>query len=173
MKRMIFAVMLLVSAQAASAQYYETDSAKGFDPSRVMIGGSVGFSFGDYTFVNISPLIGYRFSPKFAAGVNINAQYASQRLKDNTGFTYERNNYSMIGAGVFGRFYPFEQFFLHAQPEYNSITMKRSERAKPPVRWWLCPTHRRKFSFDHHDPVRCTAGQELSLYEPPCYLRRY
>lgn len=133
MKRMIFAVMLLVSAQAASAQYYTTDSAKGFDPSRLLIGGSLGFSFGDYTFVNISPLIGYRLSPKFAAGININAQYASQRLKDNTGFTYERNNYSMFGGGIFGRFYPFEQFFLHAQPEYNSITMKRSEYDYDPV----------------------------------------
>lgn len=134
MKRMIFAVMLLVSAQAASAQYYQTDSAKGFDPSRLMIGGSVGFSFGDYTFVNISPLIGYRLSPMFAAGININAQYASQKLNDNTGFTYERNNYTMFGGGVFARFYPFQQFFLHAQPEYNSITMKRSEYDFDPVK---------------------------------------
>ena len=134
MKRMIFAVMLLVSAQAASAQYYQTDSTKGFDPSRLLVGGSVGFSFGDYTFVNISPLIGYRLSPKFAAGININAQYASQRLRDIDGFTYERNNYRMFGGGVFARFYPIPQFFLHAQPEYNSISLKRSEYDYDPVR---------------------------------------
>lgn len=124
MKRLLIAVILIISVHAASAQTYVTDSSRGFDKSRLMVGGALGFSFGDYTFVNVSPLIGYRFSQMFAAGININAQYASQRFRDNAGETVERNNYSIFGGGIFARFYPFEQFFLHAQPEYNRISMK-------------------------------------------------
>ncbi len=126
MKRILIAVIMLASVQAASAQFYKTDTVprNRFDPSRIMIGGSLGFTFGDYTFVNISPLIGYRFTPKVAAGININAQYASQRLRDVNNQTRERNNYSIFGGGLFGRFYPIEQFFIHAQPEYNRISLK-------------------------------------------------
>lgn len=124
MKRSILIVILIVSALTASAQGYVTDSSRGFDKSRLMFGGALGFSIGDYTFVNVSPLIGYRFSPMFAAGVNINAQYAAQKFRDFNGDIVERSNYSIFGGGVFARFYPFQQFFLHAQPEYNRISVK-------------------------------------------------
>lgn len=126
MQRLLLAVILLFSVHAASAQGYVTDSSRGFDKSRLMVGGALGFSFGDYTFVNVSPLIGYRFSPMFAAGININAQYAAQRFRNNIGETIERNNYSIFGGGVFARFYPIDQFFIHAQPEYNRIAVKRT-----------------------------------------------
>lgn len=125
MKRLLIVMMLLAGIQGASAQYYRTDTAsKGFDRSRVIIGGSLGFAFGDYSFGNLSPLIGYRFSNLFAAGVNINLQFAGQKYRDLDGRLMERDNYTIFGGGIFGRFYPFEQFFIHAQPEYNRITNK-------------------------------------------------
>lgn len=125
MKRLIVAVLLMMGAYTASAQGYVTDSSRGVDKSRLMFGGSLGFSFGTYTFVNVSPLIGYRFSQMFAAGININAQIASEKLKVNDEVV-ERNNYTVFGGGVFARFYPFEQFFIHAQPEYNRIGYKQT-----------------------------------------------
>lgn len=126
MKRLLTAVIFIISIHSASAQTYVTDSSRGFDKSRLMFGGALGFTFGDYTFVNVSPMIGYRFSSMFAAGVNINAQIASERYRDNLGEIVERSNLSIFGGGVFTRFYPIEQLFLHAQPEYNRISIKRT-----------------------------------------------
>ncbi|MGX5820429.1 hypothetical protein ACWKWU_19695 [Chitinophaga lutea] len=124
MKRILLAVLFVTVSLAASAQGYKTDTARGFDPSRVMIGGALGLAFGDYTFVNISPMIGYRFTPMIAAGVNINAQYSSGKSYDMYNSVVSRNNYTMFGGGLWGRFYPIEQLFLHAQPEYNFISSK-------------------------------------------------
>lgn len=126
MKRLLFCLFLLGSVQLTQAQYYKTDTVtkRGFDASRLMIGGSIGLAFGDYTNVDVSPLVGYRFSQLFAAGVAINAQYGSQRFRDYYGDTQSRNQYTIFGGGLWGRVYPWDFLFLHVQPEYNNITVK-------------------------------------------------
>ena len=43
-----------------------------FDPEKVFFGGNFGMRFGDNTFVNISPQVGYQFSQYFAAGAGVN-----------------------------------------------------------------------------------------------------
>ncbi|WP_123864761.1 hypothetical protein [Chitinophaga barathri] len=133
MKRIFLAVILVVCAQVASAQYYKTDTVRGFDPSRLMVGGSFGMGFGDYTLVNISPIIGYRFTPMFAGGLALNAQLSWEKLRDYDGEIFARNNYNMLGGGLWGRFYPIPQLFLQAQPEYNSITEKYRDYRNDPV----------------------------------------
>lgn len=134
MKRLLLCLLLLGGIRLAHAQYYKTDTAsrKGFDPSRVMIGGSLGLVFGSYTNINVSPLLGYRFSDMFAAGININAQYASEKLKDWNGETASRYQYTIFGGGVWGRFYPLEMIFLHAQPEYNHVSEKFTDYTVDP-----------------------------------------
>lgn len=126
MKRLLLCLLLLGGIHAAHAQYYKTDTAsrKGFDPSRLMIGGSLGLVFGDYTNINVSPLVGYRLSDLFAAGININAQYAAERQKDWNGETVYRYQYTVFGGGVWGRVYPLDMIFVHAQPEYNYVSEK-------------------------------------------------
>lgn len=134
MKRLFLFLLLLGGIQLAHAQYYKTDttSRKGFDRSRMMIGGSLGLVFGDYTNINVSPLIGYRFSDMFAAGININAQYASEKDKYANGETSFRYQYTVFGGGVWGRFYPLEMLFLHAQPEYNHVSEKLTDYTVDP-----------------------------------------
>ncbi|GAA0523410.1 hypothetical protein [Chitinophaga japonensis] len=134
MKRLLLCLLFLGSIHLAHAQYYTTDTArKGFDPSRLMIGGSLGLIFGDYTNVNISPLIGYRFSELFAAGVSINAQYASERERYiNSNETAYRYTYTVFGGGVWGRIYPLEMLFLQAQPEYNYVGEKLTDYTVDP-----------------------------------------
>jgi hypothetical protein len=129
MKRLLLCLLLLGGIQLAHAQYYKTDttSRKGFDPSRMMIGGSLGLVFGDYTNINISPLLGYRFSDLFAAGININAQYASEKQEYATGQTMYRYQYTIFGGGVWGRVYPLEMLFVHVQPEYNHVSEKYTD----------------------------------------------
>ncbi|WP_147323412.1 hypothetical protein [Chitinophaga silvatica] len=122
MKRILLSLLLLMSVHLLHAQYYKTDTAKGFDRSRLILGGSLGAVFGDYTNLDLSPIIGYRFSEYIAAGVNVNAQYGSYRLRDYyTGNTSQRDKYTIFGAGVWGRVYPLPMLFVHVQPEYNFI----------------------------------------------------
>ena len=73
MKRLMLCFLLLSAVQLTQAQYYKTDTVqkRGFDASRLIIGGNLGLSFGDFTNINISPMVGYRISQLFAAGLNI------------------------------------------------------------------------------------------------------
>lgn len=126
MKRLLLCFLLLTAVQLVHAQYYKTDTTgkKRFDGSRLIIGGSLGLAFGDYTNINISPLVGYRISQLFAAGLAINAQYGSERFRDYYGNTGQRNQYSIFGGGVWGRVYPLDFLFIHIQPEYNHVNLK-------------------------------------------------
>jgi hypothetical protein len=123
MKRLLICFFLLAGVQLAHAQYYKTDTVtrKGFDPSRLVLGGSLGMVFGDYTNVDISPLVGYRFSDYIAAGVNINAQYGQYKLW-NYDQVAQRDKYTIFGGGIWGRVYPLPMVFIHIQPEYNFVT---------------------------------------------------
>ncbi|OLY93728.1 hypothetical protein SAMN05444008_11453 [Cnuella takakiae] len=88
--------------------------------NRWFTGGNFGLSFGTYTFVNISPQIGYRFTDKVAAGGGVNFQYISDRTRVN-GETVYRTNRGVGGLNVFGRFYPVPQFMVQVQPEANYV----------------------------------------------------
>ncbi|MDR6565255.1 MULTISPECIES: hypothetical protein [Chitinophaga] len=123
MKRLLICFFFLAGVQLAHAQYYKTDTAtrKGFDPSRLVLGGSLGMVFGDVTNVDISPLVGYRFSDYIAAGVNINAQYGQYKLWDYDRVA-QRDKYTIFGGGIWGRVYPIPMVFIHIQPEYNFVT---------------------------------------------------
>lgn len=138
MKRLLLCFLLLTAVHFAQAQYYKTDTTgrgnpekKGFDGSRLIIGGSLGLAFGDYTNVNVSPLIGYRFSQWFAGGVAINAQYGSQRYRSFYGDPESRDQYTIFGGGVWGRVYPLDFLFLHVQPEYNHVSLKTTIESSP------------------------------------------
>ncbi|MEC5142322.1 hypothetical protein [Chitinophaga sp. 212800010-3] len=123
MKRLLICIFFLAAAQLTQAQYYKTDtlSHKGFDRSRLVLGGSLGMVFGDYTNVEVSPLIGYRFNDYLAAGINVNAQYGQFRSRDYNGNTLQRDKYTIFGGGVWGRVYPIPVLFVHIQPEYNFV----------------------------------------------------
>ncbi|MBW8685414.1 hypothetical protein [Chitinophaga rhizophila] len=126
MKRLLLCFLLLSAVQLTQAQYYKTDTVqrRGFDPSRLIIGGNLGLAFGDFTNINISPMVGYRISQLFGAGLSINAQYGSERFRDFYGNTGQRNQYSIFGGGVWGRVYPLDFLFIHIQPEYNKVSLK-------------------------------------------------
>ncbi|HVT84397.1 MAG TPA: hypothetical protein VHD35_04300, partial [Chitinophagaceae bacterium] len=95
---------------------------KGFDKSKLFIGGNFGMTFGDYTLINVSPQLGYRFNQYLAAGAGINFQYVSLKERDYyTGDPIDRISQEVIGMNIFGRVYPFRQLMLQAQPELNYI----------------------------------------------------
>ena len=135
MKARIFFLPLLFIAAVASAQYTPVtplnspppanqDSTeapkKGFDPERLVIGGNIGASFGDYTFVNISPQVGYMFNQYVTAGAGINYVYQSVKYYQNGMENYAyKDNYSYVGMNLFTRIFPVRFLFVSAQPELN------------------------------------------------------
>lgn len=97
----------------------EVREKKGFQREKLFVGGNFGLTFGDYTLINISPQLGYRFTNFFAAGIGINAQYIS--IKDWGAYGEYKSSRGVAGLNVFGRVYPISQLMLQLQPEANYI----------------------------------------------------
>lgn len=105
----------------------------GFDRSRLFFGGNFGASFGDYTMVNVSPQLGYRFSPFFAAGAGVGFQYFSVKTRDfYSGEEIYRTNNGVAGLNIFGRVYPVNFLLLQVQPEINYTWGKYKYRDNSP-----------------------------------------
>lgn len=113
-------LFILIGNSFAQDETAKEEPNKGFDRSRLFVGGNFGLSFGNFTFVNISPQIGYRFNDLFAAGIGINGQYSQNRYRIN-GNTVYKDKYGVAGMNVFGRIYPIPQGFIQIQPEMNYI----------------------------------------------------
>ncbi len=92
---------------------------KKFDPRRLVFGGNLGASFGDYTFINVSPQVGYMFSNMFTAGAGINYINSSYKYKDINGNELYKESYGYAGLNLFGRLYPTNFLFAMVQPEIN------------------------------------------------------
>jgi opacity protein-like surface antigen len=140
MKQLI-AVLLIALGFTASAQEVYTSSGrpvgakpkqqrkqepKGFDWSRIVVGGTLGFGMGDNTLAfSIAPVIGYRITDKLAAGIGFGYQYYKQKdfFEVPDLFTNEVHYYdykaSMISASVWARYLILDKLFVHAEYEHN------------------------------------------------------
>jgi opacity protein-like surface antigen len=120
MRKLLTIALLVFALTPAFSQdsTQQEEKTRKFDPNRLVFGGSLGASFGDYTFINISPQVGYMFSPYFTAGAGINYVHTSEKYKYN-GQTISTYNYSYAGLNFFGRFFPVKFLMLSAQPEIN------------------------------------------------------
>jgi hypothetical protein len=116
MKKALVFIGIVLLATAVQAQEDETPK-KGIDKEKLFLGGSLGLTFGDYTFINISPHLGYHFTKTVAAGFGINAQYVQFKDWDNGDEFQQRQ--TIFGLNIFGRVYPISHLMLQAQPEVN------------------------------------------------------
>ncbi|MEA4917047.1 hypothetical protein [Proteiniphilum sp.] len=87
-----------------------------FDKSKLRFGANMGLSISrNYTNLGIGPQIGYQFNQYFMAGAGIKYYYTRART-----YSYEIKN-NLLGANLFGYFYPVQFITLFAQPEINYI----------------------------------------------------
>jgi hypothetical protein len=123
MKKSLLFLLLFFAAMCSWAQddAEKEEEKKGFQKDRLFIGGNFGLTFGSYTFINISPQIGYRFNRYLAAGTGLNFQYVSLKEKYSNGDLYRKTSQGVTGLNVFGRVYPINQFMLQVQPEVNYV----------------------------------------------------
>jgi hypothetical protein len=114
------------TGRLGTPKYRDNAQKKGFDVNRLVIGGGLGLGFGNGIFsFQVSPIVGYRFTNRFAAGIGLSYQYAS--FKDYTYLVnpntneefYKSPRSSIISPEVWARFKVFDNLFVSAIGEYN------------------------------------------------------
>lgn len=101
------------------AQEYKPPSQNTMS-DRIFFGGGLGLQFGDVTLIDVSPMVGYRITEKFAAGVTLTYKY----YKVKNYYPYYLNlpttdlKSNIYGGSLFGRYFLFENLFAQAEYEY-------------------------------------------------------
>ncbi len=126
MKACKLSLLLLFVSLSVFAQEEEETKTGGFKTENIFVGGGIGLGSssvfggtigtGGSFFFSISPQVGYSFGKWLDVGVEFT--YSSRSASDgfSNGFSA-----STIGVGPFVRIFPIEQFYLMAQPEFNSV----------------------------------------------------
>lgn len=104
------------------AQSYPEYTAPGEEnkfTDRLLFGGGLGLQFGTLTFIDISPVVGYRLTERLETGVGFSYKY--YRYKDfyfdpTTGAKDDLKSH-MIGGSVYSRYHILENIFLHTEFE--------------------------------------------------------
>ncbi len=94
--------------------YYQTDEENQKESTwqdKFYTGGGLGLQFGTITMINISPILGYRLTPKVNVGVGVSYTY----YRDNF-VNYETN---IIGYSAFTQYRIYQGLFFHG--EFNRI----------------------------------------------------
>ncbi len=91
----------------------ELDSTK-----RWYFGGNLGAQFGSETFIEVSPLVGYRITENFSIGAGITYIYFSQQNPYNPAYSYHSNIY---GARLFAKEYLIKNFFAYGEEELLNL----------------------------------------------------
>jgi len=113
--RLIIIISIFISNSGFS-QENEQPVNNGKFGNRLFTGGNLGLQFGTETMIDVSPIIGYKFTKRFAAGIGIVYQYYSSKIY-NTVFKT-----SIYGGSIFTRFYIIDNVFLHA--EYEALSLE-------------------------------------------------
>lgn len=123
LKRIALVVVVVFSSLFSFSQ--DSVAHKAFRKENFFVGGNFGLSIGQYTLINVSPQLGYRFNKFVAAGLGVNLLYVSDKEKDLYGNDYRKVVQGVTGLNLFGRVYPFHFLMLQVQPEANYIFGKQ------------------------------------------------
>jgi len=90
---------------------------------KLFYGGSLGLQFGTVTLIDISPMAGYRLTPRI--GVGISPTYKYYKYKNYYGSSYDLKSH-VFGGGIFTRILILDNLFAHAEYEYLTYKTKDS-----------------------------------------------
>lgn len=111
---LILITLLTITFEVSSQQKELTIKDQPFS-ERIFFGGNFGLQFGNVTFIDISPLIGYKLTDKLSAGAGITYMYYRQRI---SGWEYST---SIYGGRLFGRYFILDNIFAHAEYEILNL----------------------------------------------------
>lgn len=124
MKKTFFFLFLAFTVIVANAQFIndeEPEYAEDNIPKlrdKLFFGGNLGLTFGQFSYVNISPIVGYKIKPNFSAGVGIIYEYFSdQRYQPYYSTT-------IFGGKLFAQSVLFDYLILYAENNTLSLECK-------------------------------------------------
>lgn len=88
---------------------------------RLVYGGGLGLSFGNYTRISLAPQVGYRFNDHWVAGAGVIYNYVKiNRIYDPFQGQFVDPNFenTIYGPNFFGNYFPNDKLFFGAQFEY-------------------------------------------------------
>jgi len=120
MKKITLTTIFLLFTLLLSAQ--NNTAAKPFR-EKLYTGGQFGATFGTYTNLMISPMIGARFSEKIYAGLGLEYQYTKDKHYS------QPKTYNQIGARIFSQYNFAPKLFAHTElaglsMEYYNLSSK-------------------------------------------------
>ena len=108
---------ILCSSQLL-AQEQNQNSGKPAFMDKVFVGGGIGAGFGDYTYVSISPIIGYHLTPRLSLGLRLMYQYTTFKYTNYQNQQWNTYSGNDFGIGGFATYSLFGPVFLQAEYEH-------------------------------------------------------
>ncbi len=127
----IFSTKFLTPAHAQTEKEEETDGGYYEKPAiwdRLAPGGNFSLQFGSITFIDVSPLLGYRFTNNFVAGPGFTYRYLKYQGFEAT---------STYGPRAFARYIIRRQFFIQTDYESLSVQFVTGDPQEPLIREWV------------------------------------
>ncbi len=130
MKNLVVVMLLLICFSGAKAQEVYNSSGKahyknkknngGYDADKLIIGGGMNLGFGNgYTRVGASPIVGYRLTKHFSAGVGLGYQYYKYPYDE-----FHSIYMNIVYPNLWARYFVYRNIFLSANYEYDIISLK-------------------------------------------------
>jgi hypothetical protein len=98
-------------------------------PKKIYYGGTLGLSFGDYTRISITPLIGYKLKPFLHIGGKATYEYIEDSRYS------EKMTSSSYGGSIFSRLMPQRNIYFHAEFAYINYEYQVSDSESD--RYWV------------------------------------
>lgn len=115
--RFLLLVLLTITPLIKGMAQTEELSKNSDWKDRIFVGGNLGLQFGTITNIEVSPLVGYRITNNFSAGLGVSYIYYKVKFDNGTEFKTD-----IYGGRIFARRLITEQFFLHG--EYESLNLE-------------------------------------------------
>lgn len=136
MKNIIFILLFALGATVAHGQevynssgkanYKNKKKQKGYDPDKLVLGGGMNLGFGGgYSNIGVSPIVGYRITNRFSAGVGMGYQYYKYPSYLDPFNNYHYTYMNIFYPSVWTRFFVTRSIFISAAYEYDFITLKK------------------------------------------------
>lgn len=114
-------LMGLLTNKTAFCQYYGGENTtKPSFASHLFFGGGLGLQFGSMTLIEVSPLVGYKVTPKFSIGISPTYKYYHYNDYYGPSMDFKTN---VFGGSIFSRYVIWENLFAHVEFEtlaYNT-----------------------------------------------------
>jgi hypothetical protein len=138
MKHLIWVLFVFAGISYASAQDVYTSSGKpgyhkkatkkkGYDPDKLILGGGITLQIGSgMTALGAAPIVGYRITDHFSAGVGLGYLFARSAIGidpyNSAKLLYVTDN--IIYPSVWARYFVFRNIYLTSTFEYDIINQK-------------------------------------------------